>query len=47
MADMGAVVDGHAANVHADLALDERDEVFELAGQRVVDSERHGLRIGG
>ena len=37
MAEMAIIVDGHAADIHADLAFDARFEDFFLTRQGVVD----------
>ena len=45
VADVRAVVDRHAADVHADFAGKQRDEFFEAAGQCVVEFQGH--MVGG
>ncbi|MPN06844.1 hypothetical protein SDC9_154101 [bioreactor metagenome] len=42
VAHVYVVVDGHAAHVDLDLSLLYGDEIFFLAGQRVMYLQRHG-----
>ena len=42
VADVAVVVDGGAAGVHADAVGVDRMEVFDLAGESVVETKRHG-----
>ena len=47
VADMGEVVDGGAADVHAHRLRVDRREILLGAGERVVEAQRGGLAFGG
>ncbi len=41
--DMGVVIDRRAAHIHADMTFIDRNELFLLPGQRIVDLQRHRI----
>ena len=42
IADVAVVVDGGSAGVHADVVVVDGVEVFDLGGERVVETNGHG-----
>ena len=47
VANVAQVINGHAADVHADVARFERRKVFQCTRQRVVDAQAHGMSGSG